>query len=82
MEKQLIDEDKTGELYTTAISLLKEEEPERLQTIQECQLESMGPALPISTDYAILEKVVTDERSHKVLLQVLVGRLCSPAEEK
>lgn len=85
MKEQLIDEDKAGELYETARKLLAEDheafkklivtKPESMSSEELHKAYSMKMS-PTTTDDAVLEKIAIDERSHKVLLQVLYGRLC------
>ena len=89
MKQQLTDEDNAGELYETAKKLLQEERPEsftpgsivyslwKLDNDEERRklIETAGKA-PMPEDYAILEKIASDERSHKILLRVLTERLC------
>ena len=72
-ESQLIDEDHAGELYETAIKILKSEDPERYWAYVKDET-STEP--PVPEQYAILEKIASDERSHKILLRVLTERLC------
>ena len=64
-----MDEDHAGELYETTRQLLATE------SILVGTSTFQGPAASRLAD-AILEKIASDERSHKILLQVLTERLC------
>lgn len=75
MKEQLADEDKAGELYDIARRLLGDEEKKINEEVALPDVRRLK-TIPVSSDYAVLEKIASDERSHKVLLQVLYGRLC------
>lgn len=86
MKEQLTDEDKAGELYETAKKLLEEEgwdiidfivKNKEMPNLYRDPKAYVGlKQVPVQTDYAALEKVASDERSHKILLRVLTERLC------
>lgn len=77
MKAQLADEEHAGELYETARKLLQENEdsPNKAEILRTQGFRDQGPVAHSFAD-AILEKIATDERSHKVLLKVLTERLC------
>jgi hypothetical protein len=92
VKEQLTDEDKAGEIYETAKKLLQEQDigwgnsdwiavpagdgKWKMQRRKEEDKVGSLKTVPTSTDYAVLEKVASDERSHKILLRVLTERLC------